>query len=151
MASKEIVIEGHCACHATTWTSTAAPSHLDFCYCTECQQVTGAPFGAWVGVPTSDVKWSNTRGFFRLSSLATRSFCKTCGSTLSIQYECYPQKVHIAVGTVVKGQVPKMACHLFVSEKPSWYTIPDDGVRRWERFDDEFQDVMKRWKENTGP
>lgn len=36
--------------------------------------------------------------------------------------------------------------HIFVGSKASWYTIPDDGAERYDRFDPPFQKELDRWK-----
>ena len=54
------ILAGRCACGEVTFSSKGFPQHLDFCYCTTCQQVTGAPFGAWVGVKKETITWDTT-------------------------------------------------------------------------------------------
>lgn len=68
-----------------------------------------------------------------------------CGGTLSIQYDCYPDKTHVAAGTIVKGAevLPKLGVHIFVKSKPVWYDIPGDGLPRWDGFDDEFNEKLR--------
>jgi len=56
MASKTIT--GSCGCGNITWTSTAPPEHLDYCYCLTCQRVSGAPFMAWMGIPKAALQWN---------------------------------------------------------------------------------------------
>jgi hypothetical protein len=155
-----IVLRGSCACGAVTWTSTSAATHLDFCYCIPCQQISGAPFAAWLGIPKAALDWQSasppSTSTYTINPLATRSCCSVCGGAATIQYHCYPEKTHIAAGSVTYGAeetsevgkaVPKVGCHLFVSRKPSWYTIPEDGVARWEEFDEEFDRVRREWEE----
>lgn len=147
--SQPVVLAGQCACGQTTWQSTSLASHLDFCYCTLCARVTGAPFGAWTGIPKDSITWKGPIGTYTVSELATRSMCKTCGASLSIQYHCYPDKTHVAAGTVVKGaeKLPKVGVHIFVKEVPSWYSIPsDDGLPRWDGFDDEFTERQRKYE-----
>lgn len=142
------VLQGSCACGATTWTSTSNATHLDFCYCTTCQRVTGAPFGAWVGIKKSSITWEGASAKYKVSDLATRSLCVQCGGTLSIQYDCYPDKTHVAAGTIVKGAeiLPKLGVHIFVKSKPVWYDIPEDKLPRWDEFDDEFNEKLRAYK-----
>lgn len=159
----EVVIRGSCACQSCTWSSKSAPQHLDFCYCIQCQQITGSAFGAWMGISRSSLDISGPSTVIRLSitavgttptsateslEIAARSFCTQCGGTLSIQYDCYPNKTHVAAGTIVTGAelVPRVGCHLFVAEKQSWFQICNDGLRRWESFDEEFLDVLEEWR-----
>ena len=40
--------------------------------------------------------------------------------------------------------------HIFVKSKPPWYTIPKDGVPRFQEFDPEFLDVRKRYELQMG-
>ncbi|EME79328.1 uncharacterized protein MYCFIDRAFT_7410, partial [Pseudocercospora fijiensis CIRAD86] len=151
------ILRGSCACNATSWTSTAAPSHLDFCYCSQCQRVSGAPFVSWMGVNRSSIVWSGNLQTFRLqisngmNSIATRSCCSTCGGTMSMQYDCYPEKTHLSAGSVVEDvegvmKILKAGDHIFVADKPAWYTIPEDGVERYDGFDQSFSDRQRRYE-----
>lgn len=151
--SEQIYMEGRCGCGQTTWKSTSIATHLDFCYCTQCQQVTGSAFGTWMGIDKKSITWDGSPAKYRISELATRSLCVQCGGTLNIQYECYPGKTHVAAGTLTKGAdlLPKQpSCHIFVRSKPVWYTIPDDGVPKWEEFDDEFKQTLHRYELRVG-
>ena len=62
-----------------------------------------------------------------------------------MQYDCYPEKTHIAAGLVTQGSelIPKVCTHIFVRSKPTWYNIPEDGVPRYEEFDEDFLNVLK--------
>jgi len=70
---------------------------------------------------------------------------------MTMQYDCYPDKTHLAAGGVVEGAeaLPKVGCHIWVKRKPAWYEIPDEGRRvpRWEEFDEEFEAVRRDWEE----
>lgn len=146
-------ITGSCACHACTWTSEAHSLNLDFCYCYVCQQISGSPFGAWLGIPRASLDFLGPITHISIiPDLASRSFCSKCGGTLTIQYHCYPHKTHVAAGTVVesKEKLPRVGCHLWVSSKPEWYTIPEDGVERWDEFPEEFQRIWGEWNERRG-
>lgn len=138
------ILKGRCACGKVTFRSTSSPQHLDFCYCTTCQQVTGAPFGAWTGIERDSIAWEGAIAKFRASEIATRSFCVHCGGTLATQYDCYPKKTHVAAGLITKGGelVPKVGIHMFIRSKPAWYAIAEDGVPRYSEFDEEFLEVL---------
>ena len=133
-------MSGGCACGAVTYTSTANATHLDMCYCTQCQRISGAPVVAWMGVARDALAWDGPVGTMRLSSFAERTFCKECGGTLTMQYSCYPNKTHVAAATIIRSdwEPPRIGTHIFVASKPSWYQIADDGAPRWDTFDDDF-------------
>ena len=141
MSSKSL--SGACACGAATYTLTSStpPEHLDFCYCATCQQTAGAPFMAWMGVSKDGLKLSGPISTCGLSSVATRTFCSSCGSNLTLQYACYPRKTHLAASTVRESswEVPSVGVHIFVKSCPKWYAIPEDGIERFDEFDRQFE------------
>ena len=135
-------------CGDVTYTSTAEAQHLDYCYCTMCQQTSGSPFMAFIGVAKDTLNWKGILTGYRSSDMAMRLFCSKCGSALGMQYDCYPGKTHVAAGTIkqMKCAPPTLAMHLFVRSKPVWYRIPDDGVARHDAFDQSFMDVLNSYK-----
>lgn len=152
--SSSPVISGHCACGKVSWTSTSAPERLEFCYCRTCQQTSGAPFAPWIEVAKSALTWSGgdisswrPKIGDRDISVSTRSFCASCGSCLSIQYDLdfYAETTHLAAGTVTKGaeNVPQVSMHLWLKRAPRWYPVSsDDGVARFEDIPKEFEQVI---------
>jgi hypothetical protein len=148
MSITAVKLRGRCACGAVEYSSDAPPAHLDFCYCQTCQQVSGAPFAAWMGIPKAALHWQGNLKEFTVSPIAIRTCCATCGSTLTIDYHCYPHKRHIAAGTVVEGHesVPSVGMHIFVDQQPPWYVIPEDRIPRWAAFDPEFEDVQRQFE-----
>lgn len=144
------VISGRCACGKVTWSSTAAPQNLDFCYCITCQQASGAPFTPWLGVYQAALVWHGAISAWRPAigdedtSVSERTFCAACGSCLGLQYDLTPEKAHVAAGTVDQGAytIPPLLEHIWVKRAPAWYRIPDDGVPRYQEFDDDFEAVL---------
>lgn len=65
-----------------------------------------------------------------------------------MQYHCYPDKTHVAAGSVVQGSetLPKVGCHIWIKRKPIWFEIPEDGVERWQEFDLAFEEWYGKWK-----
>lgn len=140
MVSSPKTLSGSCACGAVSYTSTQNATHLDMCYCKPCQQISGAPVVGWMGIAKDALAWNGPIGSIRLSSFATREFCQRCGGTLTMKYDCYPGKTHVAAAILTRSawEPPKIGTHIFVASKPAWYQIPDDGVPRWDGFDDDF-------------
>jgi hypothetical protein len=137
-------LSGSCACGACTFESTSRPIHLDFCYCLTCQRAAGAPFMVWTGITKASLTWKGPISIFQSSSVASRSFCSKCGSNLALQYDCYPDKTHVAATTVRKSdwEMPEVAVHIFVKSKPDWYQIPADVVERCVEFDAVFEEMF---------
>lgn len=149
-----VSLRGQCACGSVIWTLTQPATNLDFCYCKQCQLVSGAPVVAWLCVPRSGLSFSGSghRRQFRLSTIASRSCCAECGGTLTLEYDHYGEKPWVAAATVTSGEenFPKAGSHMFVSSKPGWFHIADDGVRRCEGFDEAFvaawPETVSGWK-----
>ena len=145
-------LSGSCACGDIRYTSTAHPSHLDFCYCTTCQRVSGAPFQAWTGIPKASLTWTFASEPFSYCSLiadkgismAERVNCGKCGCNVILQYVCYPEKTHVAASTIGRSdfEALKVGCHIWTKSCPTWYEIPEDGVERWKEFDPGFQKLL---------
>ena len=152
-------ISGSCACGGIKYTSTAPPAHLDFCYCLTCQQVSGAPFMAWTGVPKSALQWKfEAQPFVYRSTVgdtgvcvAERACCSVCGCNISLQYYLYPDKTHVAASTIFQNdfEMPKIGCHIWCRQAPRWYRIPEDGVERWTEFDDGFKARLDSYLKET--
>jgi hypothetical protein len=50
----------------------------------------------------------------------------------------------ITVGSIdegsVKGELVKPSMHIFLEEKAGWFDLPEDGLKRFEKWDDEESD-----------
>jgi hypothetical protein len=72
---------------------------------------------------------------------------------LYIRYDFQPQWISIAAGTIdedtVKGALPIPDHHIFVGEKEKagWEVLPEDGLRRCDGFNKEFQEKLDQWKQ----
>ena len=70
--------------------------------------------------------WSQEPDVWKSSRVAERYLCKKCGSTMGMIYMFAPDTIGIAAGTIKKGEVPGPFAHIFLKDKPSWFTIPND-------------------------
>lgn len=139
------LLTGSCACGVTTWISTSNPTLANNCHCDTCRKISGSPYIAFLHLPTSDVTFkpplsSPQVKTYTASPHAERTFCVECGSTLTFKYHLMPEIIGVAIGTVdekkstasLKGIGGK---HIWVSRKPEWYTIPEDGLERQEKME----------------
>lgn len=153
-------LSGSCACGSITYTSTQPPGHLDYCYCTVCQQMGGAPFIAWMGIPKSALQWQSKADpiVYRTTigdtgiCVSERTCCSVCASNLTIQYYLYPNKTHVAAGTIQRNDfdTPKVGCHIWCKSVPKWHSIPEDGIPRYDEFDDDFQALLNEYIRDRG-
>lgn len=145
------VLNGSCLCGRVTYKSTSLPTGFSYCYCRACRRHTGSAFGAWMDVPHLSLEIEEA-GFMlqQKSDLAIRSSCKDCGSPMFMTYYAQPDTIAVAAGTIdeesVKGELAKLDSHIFVSEKSGWFRLPDDGVKRYEKFPPGYEDALETWK-----
>ena len=92
---------GGCQCGAVRYTIRArlAEQECNVCHCRMCQKASGGPFMVFVNLPAAAVTW--TRGEptrFASSSLASRGFCKACGTPLT--YERTADRISVSHGSL---------------------------------------------------
>ncbi|KAI4284264.1 MAG: hypothetical protein L6R38_001541 [Xanthoria sp. 2 TBL-2021] len=145
---------GQCHCGLIKYTSSSPPQNLTYCYCITCRRLSGSPFIAWADIPASSLAIPNDTNTDTLktltSDIAERTICGECGSSITMKYGFDETNIGIAAGAMdegsLKGEVMKVTGHIFVEQKPSWYEIPEDGVKRWERFSDGFEEKLDMWR-----
>ncbi|KAI4225213.1 MAG: hypothetical protein L6R36_004077 [Xanthoria steineri] len=145
---------GQCHCGLIKYTSTSPPQNLTYCYCITCRRLSGAPFIAWADIPSSTlhIPPNTSKNSIRIltSDIAERTICRECGSSMTMRYGFDEANIGIAAGTMdeasLKGDEMKVTEHIFMEQKPSWYGIPKDGVKRWERFSDGFEEKLQIWR-----
>lgn len=92
--------EGGCHCRRVRYRASTAPKFVSRCHCESCRRTTGAAFSTWVGFDSAAVEWTGESPVFYASSLGVkRSFCPTCGTSLSFQGEKWPNETHFLLGT----------------------------------------------------
>lgn len=149
------VISGQCACGKVRWSSTAAPDDLNFCYCSTCQQASGAPFAPWMGITKSALSWTGITSSWGPkigdgnTSVSIRTFCSDCGSCVAMEYDFSHNRTDVAAGTTTEGanSIPKVCMHFFLKTAPRWYQVPEyDGVARYEEFPPELQEAWVKYE-----
>lgn len=148
-------MSGSCACGNITYTSTAEPQHLDYCYCLTCQQVSGAPFMAWTGIPKDSLSWNFKAPPYIYRApvgdgdtfISERTCCGKCGCNILLQYYLYPGKSHVAATTILRNDFEplRVGCHIWFKHVPSWHVVPSDGIPRYDEFDEDFKAKLENY------
>ena len=142
-------------CGHVTYSSSTLPEELTNCHCKTCRRLSGAAFLTFAGFPNSSITWTSgpeSMKTTKYSDIAERTHCAECGTPISMQYKCQPDRVSITAGSIneesIRGKLPKADSHIFVAEgeKAGWYEIPDDGIRRRSKFSTGFQKKIDDWK-----
>ena len=121
-----IALEGGCLCGAIRYTADRAPLKSMICHCTSCRRSSGAPIVAWLTLPICDFTWSQgSPTIHRSSPKVDRTFCGTCGTSLTYAHCDRPEEIDVTTATLDDPDVFPPVHH-------SWL---EDGVR-WLRFGD---------------
>ena len=146
-----VVLRGGCCCGAVQYSATKLPTDITNCHCVMCRRLSGSAFMAFADFPATSVHFESreTLQTLYLSDVAERAYCGACGTPVSMMYKCDPDAIGIAAGTIdedsVIGELEKAKTHIFLSQKASWYAVPEDGLERYERFSEEFQQLLDKW------
>ena len=89
--------EGGCLCGRVRFTVEGAPLRTFACHCTFCQRVTGSSFLAESLFPTAAVRFNDgeRRQYAHRSDGSGQQvfvhFCPTCGTTVGLTFERWPE------------------------------------------------------------
>ncbi|TPH17314.1 GFA family protein [Litorilituus lipolyticus] len=127
-------IEGACQCGQLTYKLFEPPKLVLACHCTECQKLSSSPFSVTAVIDSSAIEFEGIlKEWSRSSDSGNRNnakFCPTCGNRVyhynpedkqTIKLKLKP--IHLSDASIFEPSV-----HVWVSEKLSWYQIPD-GVK----------------------
>jgi hypothetical protein len=125
-------VVGGCLCSAVRIEIDLPTNWCAHCHCSMCRRAHGAGYVTWVSVPRAQfriVRGEAELVRYRSSEAATRSFCRTCGSTLLFESERWAGEVHVARANL--GEIDRAPqVHAFYSDKADWVAVDDDLPRR---------------------
>lgn len=130
----EYPIEGSCQCGQVTYKMYDVPKMVLACHCKECQKLATSSFSVTAIVDSSKIEFSGRlKEWGRLAASGNRNhamFCPDCGNRI---YHFNPDddstvKLKLKPVNLVDASMFAPRAHVWVSEKVSWYQIPD-GVK----------------------
>lgn len=125
--STSVRLAGRCLCGAVTF--TAIPKHgMHACHCESCRRWTG---GVYLGVDCGDsvgVDNPEAVAVYDSSDWATRSFCRTCGSTLFWTLKGGGLTA-VSVQAFDDPSIFAFESEIFIESKPGNYDFAGDRVR----------------------
>jgi hypothetical protein len=120
------MLRGGCFCRAVRYEIDAEPTNRTICHCTMCRHAAGAPFVAWFSVPPGSFRLlSGEPVSFKSSEHATRTFCGSCGTTLTYQSTRTPGDLDITTCSLDEPDHAAPVDHTFARSRLSWVTVAD--------------------------
>jgi hypothetical protein len=132
-------ITGGCYCGAARYRARGTPLHRCLCHCESCRRVVGAQSVAWVTFPLEGFAWTQGEpARFRSSPPVERTFCGTCGASLTYAYEGRPGEIDLTTATLDDPEAFPPTKAVFEEMKLSWVeesarspTEGDTTVKSW--------------------
>ena len=124
----EDVLAGACLCGVVRFEVRGPLDMVVHCHCTMCQRAHGAAFVTWAAVPQERVRITSGETdvtHYRSSEIGTRSFCRTCGSSLFCTLDTHAGVIDVALGCLSSnpGVVPR--AHVFWDDRVHWIEVTD--------------------------
>jgi hypothetical protein len=97
-----------------------------------CRKAHGAAFATFGRIERGEfvlISGKDDLASYQSSKLATRTFCRQCGSMVHFIYKNQPASVWLALGTLDDDPGVRAAEHIFVGSKAPWFEITDDLPR----------------------
>ena len=95
-----VELTGRCLCGAVRWSYNGRLTRNLVCHCESCQRATSAPFTAFLGVNSEEVKWQGLVNDYQSSKGTWRGFCPNCGSRLYFKSKRWPGETHLHAATL---------------------------------------------------
>lgn len=134
----EYPIKGACQCGQVSYQLHAAPKVVVACHCTECQKLSSSPFSVTAMVDATSIEFEGEMSDWSRPSDSgntnSAKFCPGCGNRV---YHYNPDdagifKLKLKPVNMEDDAFFEPTVHLWVSEKLSWYEIPE-GVKAIEK------------------
>jgi hypothetical protein len=118
---EDAVATGGCQCGAVRYALLTAPENAHVCHCRMCQRATGGLFAALAGAPKAKFAW--TRGnpaIFASSNLATRAYCRDCGTPLTFSYNLPEARIYVTIGSMDEPERAPIAKQYGIEARIPW-------------------------------
>lgn len=123
-----MAITGGCQCGSVRYAL-----HVDriekphVCHCRMCQKATGGMFAALAGCAKANVEWTKGEpAIFASSNLATRGFCRDCGTPLSFTYNAPEARFYVTIGSLDEPELAVIEIQYGIEGKLSWVRFCED-------------------------
>ncbi len=113
---------GSCLCGANHFTLPGPMGEVWACHCTQCRKTSGH-YSASFDVEEGAIRWQRKHLAEHVSAGGgIRSFCPTCGSSLTFRKG---EAFSVEAGAIANPTGGRLVRHIFVAEKGDYYSLTD--------------------------
>lgn len=124
---REAIATGGCQCGAVRYALYVSPQNAHVCHCRMCQRATGGLFAALAGAPKADFAWTKGEpGVFASSNLATRAYCRDCGTPLSFTYNLPEARFYVTMGSLDTPEAFPIVMQYGTERRIPWVKFCED-------------------------
>lgn len=128
-------VSGSCQCGRITYKLSKPPVAIAACHCKQCQKLSTSAFSLSAMVDSDALEISGDMSeWSRISengNTSTAKFCPTCANHIYHYNPNNPSHLMLKPSTLSDTSIVNPTIHVWVSEKQSWYQIPE-GVLVYE-------------------
>jgi hypothetical protein len=122
-----------CSCGQLHLRVEGEPLRISMCHCLACQRRTGAVISNQARFRREQVAVNGTATAWKRTSdsgnTLTSYFCPTCGSTVYLENEAFPEFVAVAIGTFADPNFPAPTISVWEDAHHPWVSLPPDTKR----------------------
>lgn len=97
------------------------------CHCRMCQRATGGVFAALAGCAKQNLEWTKgAPAMFASSNLATRGFCRDCGTPLTFAYNAPEARIYVTIGSLDDPELASIEIQYGLESKIAWVEFCED-------------------------
>ena len=121
------MLTGGCFCGFVRYEADAHPFHETVCHCASCRRMVGAAEVAWFSVPRAAFRLTaGAPSRFASSEGVERSFCPTCGTSLTYRSRDFPDEIDVTIASLDDPDAAPPRDHTQVADKLRWTRLPED-------------------------
>ena len=121
-------VAGACLCGAVRFSIALPTLFCGHCHCSMCRRNHGAGYVTWLAVPRGQFRLeSDEAGLtrYRSSDHGSRSFCRSCGSSLFCESSHYPEIVDVVLANM-QGAIDRAPeAHIYFDDRAAWVAVND--------------------------
>ena len=138
---------GGCACGRVRYSVSVDDHDAYLCHCRMCQRATGSVSIAFKNVKQANVKWERAPDRYDSSPIATRPYCRECGTSLGFKFKDGSENMDLTVASF-DDPSPFVPRHHFGAESMHRAWLNTEGLK--EVRTDEYQKLVDKWVDATG-
>jgi len=117
-------ITGGCYCGTVRFQAAQVPLYRTNCHCANCRRAIGAQSVAWITVNRPNFRFEKgSPKKYRTETSAWRTFCDSCGTSLTYERDSRPDEIDITTGSLDHPEAFPPTKDFYPEEKLPWVPL----------------------------